>query len=99
VRLAHRLLSVVRWMVQRDRTERDLHDELEAFVDMAAADRMRDGAPSAEARRLAMLHLGGVEQAKDRVRSARYGAWLDEIGRDLRPRRLSNLHFVGEREQ
>ena len=82
--LLHRLASVVRWMVYRDRAERDLNDELEAFVDMAAADRMRDGAASAEARRSAVLHLGGVEQAKERVRSARHGAWLDEVGRDLR---------------
>jgi hypothetical protein len=84
MRLLHRLASVVRWMVYRDRAERDLNDELEAFVDMAAADRMRDGAASAEARRSAVLHLGGVEQAKERVRSARHGAWLDEVGRDLR---------------
>jgi predicted permease len=84
VRLGHRLVSVVRWVLRRDRAERDLHDELEAFVDMAAADRMRSGAPSGEARRSAMLHLGGVEQAKERVRAARHGAWLDEIGRDLR---------------
>ena len=82
--LLHRLASVVRWMVHRDRAERDLDDELEAFVDMAAANRMRDGAAPAEARRSAMLHLGGVEQAKERVRSARHGAWLDEAGRDLR---------------
>jgi predicted permease len=84
MRLLHRLASVVRGMVARDRAERDLHEELEAFVDMAAADRMRDGAPSAEARRSAVLHLGGLEQAKERVRSARHGARLDEIGRDLR---------------
>jgi predicted permease len=71
-------------MVHRDRAERDLNDELQAFVDMAAADRMREGAASAEARRSAVLHLGGVDQAKERVRSARHGAWLDEAGRDLR---------------
>jgi predicted permease len=84
MRLLHRLASVVRWIVYRNRAERDLNDELEAFVDMAAADRMRDGAAAAEARRSAVLHLGGVEQAKERVRSARHGAWLDEVGRDLR---------------
>jgi predicted permease len=84
MRLLHRLASVVRGLVSRDRAERDLNEELEGFVDMAAADRMRDGAPSAEARRSAVLHLGGVEQAKERVRSARHGAWLGEVGRDLR---------------
>src|SRR5688572_3840469 len=82
--LLHRLASMVRWMIHRHSAERDLNDEMEAFVDMAAADRMRDGAAPAEARRSAVLDLGGVEQAKERVRSARHGAWLDEVGRDLR---------------
>jgi hypothetical protein len=82
--LLHRLASIVRWMVRRNSAERDLNDELQAFVDMAAADSMREGAPSAEARRLAVLHLGGVEQAKERVRTARHGAWLDDVGRDVR---------------
>jgi predicted permease len=84
MRLLYRLASVLRWMVDRDTAERDLHDELETFVDMAAADNMRNGAEPADARRSAVLHLGGVEQAKERIRSARHGAWLDEIGRDLR---------------
>jgi predicted permease len=82
--LLHRLASVLRWVAHRNRAEQDLNDELQAFVDMAAADKMRDGASRQEARRLAVLHLGGVEQAKERVRSARHGAWLDEVGRDLR---------------
>jgi putative ABC transport system permease protein len=84
MRLLYRVVSIVRWIVNRDRSERDLNDELEAFVDMAAADRMRDGTAPAEARRSAVLHLGGVEQVKERVRSARYGARLDDLGRDLR---------------
>ena len=45
---------------------------------------MRDGATPAEARRRAALQLGGVEQAKERVRSGRHGAWLDVVGRDVR---------------
>ena len=65
----------------------------EAFVDMAAADRMRDGAASAEARRSAVLHLGGVEQTKERVRSGRHGAWLDEVGRD---RALRDPHAAAQ---
>ena len=79
-----RLASIVGWIVRRDRAERELNDELETFVEMAAADRMREGATPAEARRAAVLYLGGVEQARERVRSARHGAWLDTIARDLR---------------
>ena len=66
MRLLRRLASVVGWMTHRKRAERDLDDELRSFVDMAADDRMRDGAEAAEARRAAVLHLGGVEQAKER---------------------------------
>jgi len=82
--LLHRLVSVLRWIVDRNRAETALDDELRAFVDMAAADRIRDGATPEEARRMALMHLGGVEQAKERVRTARHGAWLDEVSRDVR---------------
>jgi hypothetical protein len=51
---------------------------------MATADRMRDGASTKEARRSAVLHLGGVEPIKERVRAGRHGAWLDQIARDVR---------------
>jgi hypothetical protein len=82
--LLHRLASILRWLVHRDRAERDLNDELQTFVEMATTERIRDGATPAEARRQAVLHLGGVEQAKERVRAARSGAWLEDLVRDVR---------------
>jgi putative ABC transport system permease protein len=82
--LLHRLASVMRWVLRRDSAERELDEELRAFVDLAAADKVRDGASPAEARRLAVLQLGGVEQAKERVRTGRHGGWLDGVGRDVR---------------
>jgi putative ABC transport system permease protein len=84
VTLLHRPASILRWIFRRNGAERDLHDEMQSFVDMAAADKMRDGATAAEARRLAVLDLGGIEQTKERVRASRYGAWLDIVGRDMR---------------
>lgn len=81
--LLHRFVSILRWLLRRGRAEQDLNDELQTFVEMAAADNLREGAVPADARRLALLHLGGVEQVKERVRTARHGAWLDEIGRDV----------------
>jgi putative ABC transport system permease protein len=83
MKLLHRLSSIVRWIARRDRAEQDLNDELQAFVDMAAADHVRRGATPAEAHRLAVLQLGGVEQIKERVRSDRHGGWLDTVGRDM----------------
>jgi hypothetical protein len=38
-------------MTRRDRFEQDLNDELQTFVDMAAAGEVRDGATPAEAHR------------------------------------------------
>jgi predicted permease len=82
--LLHRLASIVRWILRRDRAETDLDDELRSFVEMAAADHVRNGATPEEARRLAMLQVGGVEQTKERVRTGRHGGWLDAAGRDVR---------------
>jgi len=83
MKLLHRLASVVRWIAHRNKAEQDLDDELQSFVDMAAADQIRDGTTPAEARRRAMIQLGGVEPTKERVRTARHGAWIDEFWRDV----------------
>jgi putative ABC transport system permease protein len=80
----HRLASILTWSFNRDRAEQQLDSELQTFVDMSAAEKVRDGIAPAEARRLARLELGGIEQAKERVRTARHGASLDEVGRDVR---------------
>jgi predicted permease len=82
--LLHRLASVLRWVFNRNKVEQGLDEELQAFIDMSAAQRMSDGLSPAQARRLAILELGGLEQAKERIRTSRHGAWLDEAGRDVR---------------
>jgi putative ABC transport system permease protein len=79
-----RLASIVRWIARRDRAEQDLNDERPVFMDMADDDEVRDGATAAEARRRAAPQPGGLEQAKERVRRGRYGAWLDVAWRDIR---------------
>lgn len=82
--LFNRLRSILSWTVRRSRAEARLDEEIETFLDMSAADKMRDGVPPEEARRLARLELGGAEQVKEAVRTYRHGALLDECGRDLR---------------
>lgn len=84
MRLARRLASITSWILRRDRAERDLDDEVRSFVEMATADKVRESVPVDEARRLALLELGGVEQVKERVRAGRHGALLDDMGRDVR---------------
>jgi putative ABC transport system permease protein len=84
MRFVHRFASVLSWILHRDRAERLLDDELRSFVEIAAANKVREGVPAAEARRLALLELGGVEPVKESVRSGRHGALLDDVGRDVR---------------
>jgi putative ABC transport system permease protein len=80
----HRLASILSWSFKRDRAEAQLDSELQTFIEMSAAEKVRDGLAPAEARRLARLELGGIEQAKERVRTGRHGASLDDLSRDLR---------------
>src|SRR5687767_14632262 len=82
--LLRRLASVTRWVLRRTRVEQELHDELQAFIDISAAQKIRDGIPPAEARRLAKLELAGMEQTEERVRSFRHGGLIDQFSRDLR---------------
>jgi predicted permease len=82
--LLHRLASIVGWVVHRNRAEQALDDELQAFIDLSTAGKVREGFTPDEARRLAMLELGGVEQVKERVRTYRHGGGLDDVGRDVR---------------
>ena len=79
-----RLASIASWILQRDRTEQQLDDEIRSFVEMSTADRIRDGVPPIEARRLALAEIGGVERLKEIVRADRHGAVLDDVGRDVR---------------
>ena len=82
--LLHRLASVLRWQFRRQRAEQELDEELQVFVEMSADEKAGGGFSPAEAHRLAVLELGGAEQAKERVRTYRHGGWLDEVGRDVR---------------
>jgi predicted permease len=82
--ILHRLASIASWIFRRDRAEQQLDDEIRSFVEMATADRIRDGVPAAEARRQALADIGGVERMKESVRTGRHGALLDDLGRDVR---------------
>jgi predicted permease len=82
--LLHRLVSIARWLFRAKSAERELDAELQSYLDASTADKVRSGIPPAEARRQAIMELGGVEQAKEKVRTFRHGALLSEALRDLR---------------
>ena len=79
-----RVRSFVRNVLSRDRVERDLDDELQAALDLLIDEELARGKSPADARRSALLTLGGIETVKVQVRDARAGAWFDTVLGDIR---------------
>ena len=77
--LLRRVLSLVR----RDRLERELAQELEAHLEMHIDDNRRLGMSADEARRQALIKLGGVEQIKETYRDRRGLPVLETALKDL----------------
>jgi putative ABC transport system permease protein len=65
-------------------SDRELHEELEAHLQMHIDDNRRLGMSAAEARRRALIRLGGVEQTKEQYRDRRGLPSLDTAFGDLR---------------
>ena len=66
------------------RFERDLDDELKFDVESRTQDNIRAGMTPVEARRQALLSLGGVDRTKEECRDGRPLAWLETVAQDLR---------------
>ena len=68
----------------RSRVERDLDADVRGYTDLLVAEKMRAGMSEAEARRAALVEVGGIEHVKDEVRDVRAGVLLDTTMRDVR---------------
>jgi predicted permease len=79
-----RLRALLRRVRDGGARDEELSEELHAFVQHDAESKMRSGVPPEDARRAALIELGGVEQVKERVRDARAGARLEGTFRDVR---------------
>lgn len=78
-----KLCTVVSRLLTRRRVEQELDEELRFHVDMEADAHVRRGLPESEARRQALLDLGGIEQTRFAVREVRADVW-DAFGFQLR---------------
>jgi putative ABC transport system permease protein len=68
----------------REARERDLAEELESHLQMHVEDNIRAGLSPGEARRQALVKLGGVEQTKETYRRQRGVPVLGDLWQDLR---------------
>jgi predicted permease len=71
-------------MFSKQNRERDFADELESHVQMHVDDNLRAGMSPEEARRQALLQLGGVEQVRQNYRERGTVPFLEGLVQDLR---------------
>jgi predicted permease len=78
-----RLRSVWRNIVDRDRVERDLDDEMTATLHLLIDEKIAAGVDPVEAKRRAMIELNRIEPIKERVRDIRTGMFIDTLLQDV----------------
>jgi putative ABC transport system permease protein len=83
MRAMRRLLARAANLFRRNRGERDFADEIESHLQLHTDENRRLGMTAADARRDALIRLGGVEQVKELHRDARTFRWIDDARRDV----------------
>ena len=77
-------MGVLGRLFQKRKLEAQLDLELRDHVERQTADYVREGMSESDARRRALLELGGVEQVKEECRDARGTRLIDDLVQDLR---------------
>ena len=79
-----RFLARLAGMVPKSQREQEFSEELESHLSMATEDKIREGCPPEEARRAAILQLGGgIELTKQRYRESGTLPLVEDLLRDL----------------
>jgi predicted permease len=82
--LLPRFANLWRNLLRKDQIEEDLTKEVQAYLDLLTETKIKEGLKPEDARRAALIEMGGVEQVKERVREVRMGQRLETIWQDLR---------------
>src|SRR5215470_3607495 len=82
--LLSRLASLWRNLTDKESVDQDLTEELRAHIDLLTEKKLSEGLSVEQARRAALVEVGGIEQVKERVREVRTGRPLEDLVQDLR---------------
>jgi predicted permease len=74
----------IKELLRRDKTESELSEELNAYVQSVADAKVQAGATPEEALRSARLEMGGMESVKDQVRAVGWESALEVFVQDVR---------------
>lgn len=73
----------LRSLFHRNMVDDELDEELRGHLEQQTGDNIARGMSPDEARRMALIALGGLEQRKQQCRELRGINWIDDLGRDL----------------
>ena len=90
-----RLTSLWRNLFHKEKVDQEFSEEIQAYLDMLTEENLRQGQSPQEARRNALIELGGVEQVEERVREIRMGRFIETVWRDIRTGVRALVHTPG----
>src|SRR6266436_2381499 len=82
--LLRNIASGLRSLFRREQVDQELDEELGAYLEMEAAEKMKQGMSRREALRAVRLERGGLELAKEVVRSGSWESFVDTLTQDVR---------------
>jgi hypothetical protein len=82
--MASQWKSILRFLFRRPEVEHELNAELQYHVGRQTELNIRRGMSPAQARREAVLSVGGIEPLKDDCREARLGRAIEILAQDIR---------------
>src|SRR4029077_5921138 len=82
--LLRNMTSGLRSLFRKEQVDRELDEELRAYQEMAAEEKMKDGMTRKEALRAVRLERGSFEVTKDLVRSGGWEFFIETCWQDLR---------------
>jgi hypothetical protein len=82
--LLRNIATVLRSLFRRKKVNQELDDELAAYVEMAAAEKVKQGMSQKEALRAVRLQRGSLEVSKEVVRSGAWESFVEACWQDLR---------------
>ena len=78
------ITSGLRSLFQKKQVDRDLNEELSAYLEMAAEEKIKDGMSRKEGLRAVRLERGSLELTKEAVRSGAWESFVEKCWQDLR---------------
>jgi putative ABC transport system permease protein len=84
VSLLRSLTSGLRSLVRKERVDRELDEELNGFLEMAAEEKIKQGMSRKDALRAVRLERGSLDISKEIVRSAGWESFVETCWQDLR---------------